>query len=277
MSPTISRPATANDTPPTARMPPNEHATSITSSGAGPSSSTRASAATWEPTEASDRNTERSRSVRPSNSSVEPLNRMRPRSRKYARCATVSATFTLCSTRMTATPSSARRRTTGSSCPTTTGARPSDSSSMSSTLGRAMSAIPRATICCWPPDRSAAGVSSRSPRMGNNSSTSARAWATPSGSRRRVQPARSRFSPTVRPPNTPWPPGIWLTPSAAISLGGAWVMSRPSSTTAPRSASTTPLIAFSRVLLPAPLVPSRAMISPSFTSRSTSNNTCRCS
>ena len=93
------------------------------------------------------------------------------------------------------------------------------------------------------------------------------------GSRRRVQPASRRFSPTVSEPNTPWPPGIWLMPSAAISLGGAWVMSRPSSTTAPRSASTTPLIAFSSVLLPAPLVPSRATISPSLMSMSTPNST----
>ena len=227
------------------------------------------------PTEASDRNTERRRSVRPSSSAVGPVKRMRPRSMKNARSATVRATLTLCSTRITATPSAARRRTTGSSSPTTAGARPSDSSSISSTRGRAMSAMPSATICCWPPDRSAAGLSSRRASTGNSSSTSARARATPSASRRRVQPARSRFSATVSPPNTPCPPGIWLMPSAAISFGGAWVMSRPSSTTAPRSASTTPLIAFSRVLLPAPLVPSSATISPSFTSRSTSKSTCR--
>ena len=61
----------------------------------------------------------------------------------------------------------------------------------------------------------------------------------------------------------PAPPGTWTMPRAAISWGGAWVMSRPSKTTAPRSASTTPQMALSRVDLPAPLVPSRATISPS--------------
>ncbi len=86
---------------------------------------------------------------------------------------------------------------------------------------------------------------------------------TPSGSRRFVQPARSRFSCTVSEPNTPLPPGICTMPSAAISFGGAWVMSRPSSTMAPRSASTTPLIALNSVDLPAPFVPSSATISPS--------------
>ena len=75
---------------------------------------------------------------------------------------------------------------------------------------------------------------------------------------------RVRGSPErVSEPNTPWPPGIWTMPSAAISFGGAWVMSRPSSTMAPRSASTMPLIAFSRVDLPAPFVPRSATTSPS--------------
>ena len=62
---------------------------------------------------APERNTERSRSVRPSNSAVGPLKRIVPRSMKYARSATVSATFTLCSTRITAVPSAATRCTSG--------------------------------------------------------------------------------------------------------------------------------------------------------------------
>ena len=51
------------------------------------------------------------------------------------------------------------------------------------------------------------------------------------------------------------------------------VISRPSNMTAPLSASTTPQIALRRVDLPAPLVPSRATISPWATSRSTSRKT----
>ena len=61
----------------------------------------------------------------------------------------------------------------------------------------------------------------------------------------------------------PSPPGTWATPRRAISSGGRWVMSRPSKTMAPWSASTTPPMARSRVDLPAPLVPSSATISPS--------------
>ncbi len=77
---------------------------------------------------------------------------------KYARCATVSATFTLCSTSTTVVPDAARRSTIGKSWPTTTGARPSDNSSISRMRGLAMKLIASASICCWPPDRSACGV-----------------------------------------------------------------------------------------------------------------------
>ena len=126
-----------------------------------------------------------------------------------------------------------------------------------------MKLIAKATICCWPPERFTAGSSSRSPKMGNISITSARAFATPSRSRRFVQPARSKFSRTVKEPKTPCPPGICTIPMAAISCGGACVMSRPSKMMAPLSASTVPLMDFNKVLLPAPLVPNRATISPS--------------
>jgi hypothetical protein len=93
-------------------------------------------------------------------------------------------------------------------------------------------------------------------------------------SRRTSHPAARRFSATVNDGKVPAPPGTCATPSAAISFGGAWVMSRPSRMTAPKSASVTPEIARSRVDLPAPLVPSSASTSPSATSRSMSNRTC---
>jgi hypothetical protein len=51
-------------------------------------------------------------------------------------------------------------------------------------------------------------------------------------------------------------------------------MSVPSNTIAPPVGSTSPEIDLSSVDLPAPLVPSRATISPSPTSKSTSNSTC---
>ena len=184
------------------------------------------------------------------------------------------ARFTDCSTRITVVPWAWIWRTMVSSCSTMTGARPSDSSSMHSSWGRARKAMPSASICCWPPDRLAAGSSWRWRSTGNRSST----WSVRARSsaplRRSSQPATRRFSPTVRLGNTPWPPGTWVMPKAAISLGGAWVMSRPSKITAPLSASTTPQMALSSVDLPAPLVPSRATISPSSISKSTSNSTC---
>ena len=43
-----------------------------------------------------------------------------------------------------------------SSCSTTRGERPSESSSMRNSLGRVMVAMARASICCWPPERLAA-------------------------------------------------------------------------------------------------------------------------
>ncbi len=73
--------------------------------------------------------------------------------------------------------------------------------------------------------------------------------------------------------NVPSPPGTWATPRRAISSGGRCVMSRPSKTMAPLSASTTPPIARSSVDLPAPFVPTMATISPSPISIATSEST----
>ena len=99
------------------------------------------------------------------------------------------------------------------------GAKPNDSSSISSTLGLAMKAMASASICCCPPLRSAAAAAIRSASTGKIVSTSLVAVAASSSGR--DQPARRRFSATVSEPNTPCPPGIWLMPIAAISLGGA--------------------------------------------------------
>ena len=104
-------------------MPPNATRQRRSPAAPGPSYAGRSASVTEatsaspfdSPTDACDRNTERSRSGRSSSSAVGPENRIRPRSMKYARSATVSATLTLCSTRITATPASASRRTIGSS------------------------------------------------------------------------------------------------------------------------------------------------------------------
>ena len=70
-----------------------------------------------------------------SSSAVGPWNRISPFSMKYAVSATVSATFTDCSTRMIVVPCSRSSTISGSSCSTITGASPSDSSSIISSRG----------------------------------------------------------------------------------------------------------------------------------------------
>ncbi len=154
------------------------------------------------------------------------------------------------------------------------GASPSDSSSMASSFGRPRKAIDSANICCWPPDRLAAGSSMRSPSTGNSSMMRRTCWRWVSRSRRSNQAATRRFSATVSDGNTPCPPGIWDRCSAAIRSGASLVMSLPSKCTVPALTGTVPLMALSNVDLPAPLVPSRAMISPSPMSTSTPNRTC---
>jgi hypothetical protein len=110
--------------------------------------------------------------------------------------------------------------------------------------------------------------------MGKISKTSSRRRSTSAGSASAfIQLPRMMFSATVRPGKMPRPPGMWMTPRAAVSWGGMWVMSRPSNTMAPADASWVPEMARSSVDLPAPLVPSRAMISPSVTSKSTPKRT----
>ncbi len=100
------------------------------------------------------------------------------------------------------------------------GARPSDSSSIMSSRGLEMNAMPRVSICCWPPDRLPAGSSSRWASAGKISSTRAVAALTSALSRRSIQAARRRLSPTLSWVNTPWPPGTCDTRRMATSLGG---------------------------------------------------------
>src|SRR5579884_1636252 len=97
---------------------------------------------------APSRNTDRRMSGRSRSSAVGPWKRISPFSMKYAVSATVSATFTDCSTRMIVVPASRSVRTISSNCSTTAGASPSDSSSIISRRGRSMNAMPSVSICC---------------------------------------------------------------------------------------------------------------------------------
>ena len=81
-------------------------------------------------------NTARRMSGRSSSPAVGPRNRTCPFSRNSARWHSSSATLTDCSTTTTVVPAAWIWRTFSMSRSTTVGARPSDSSSMQSSLGR---------------------------------------------------------------------------------------------------------------------------------------------
>jgi len=278
MSPRISPWRTDRSTSSTARMPPKLTARPWVSSATGACSRRRARTSrsmSWArpPASVPCRNTARRTSGRSSSSAVGPSKRTSPFSMNTARSATVHATFTDCSTSTMVVPWAWMARTMPSSCSTITGARPRDSSSMSSSFGRAMKAWPSVSICCSPPDMLPARSSQRSRKIGKYSSTVSVARATCSGSWSKSQPASSMFSRTVSVGNTPLPPGTITMPSAVASSAGRFVMSRPSNTMAPADGSARPVTAFRNVEYPAPFVPRRATISPSSISRSTPKST----
>ena len=162
-----------------------------------------------------------------------------------------------------------------SSCSTIVGARPSESSSMMRSRGLATKAMPRPSCCCSPPERFPAIWSQRSRSRGKSSSTrSTRACTSASSSLAYSHVPQRKCSATVNVGNTARPPGTWMIPSFDVVTASAWVMSRPSKAIDPAMGSTSPEMALSSVDFPAPLVPSRATISPSCTSRSTPNSTC---
>ncbi len=129
------------------------------------------------------------------------------------------------------------------SCSTTIGREPERELVDEEQLGRVMVAMASASICCWPPERLAARSSRREASVGKAVSASSIMSASCSPRRRPCQAATRRLSSTRRLGKIPSPPGTWATPSRAISSGGRWVMSRPSKTMAPWSASTTPPMA----------------------------------
>ena len=76
-----------------------------------------------------------------------------------------------------------------------------------------------------------------------------------------------RFSVTVRRAKIRRPSGTWTMPLAMISWAGNFARSSPSRRIRPLCGRTSPLIELRVVLLPAPLPPIRATISPFPTSR----------
>ena len=168
--------------------------------------------------------TERRMSGRSSRSRVRPLKRTSPFSRKTARSASSRATLTDCSTTTIVVPPACSSLTTSSSWATTVGARPSESSSIMSTLGLTMSAMASESICCSPPERLPACWWARWRRIGNRSMTRALASATARWSLRIIQVPRRTFSSTERVGKTPRPPGMSERPRRATVSAGSPVI-----------------------------------------------------
>src|SRR5439155_22606844 len=194
-----------------------------------------------------------------------PLSTMRPVSITYARAATASAIRAFCSTSKTAT---FRSRLIDSTIVrisrTTSGARPNDGSSSTSRVGLDISARPIVSICCSPPLSVPASWRRRSPRRGNRSRTSASVRSIAWPSRRRYAPIR-RFSRTVICGKSRRPSGACERPRVTMRCARHLEMSTPRKTIRPPLGRTSPESARRVEVLPAPLGPMIATISPSCT------------
>src|SRR5467141_2254444 len=150
-------------------------------------------------------------------------------------------------------------------CETRIGASPTEGSSTSSSLGEDISARPIAGICCWPPESEPASWRLRSARTGKISNEKARFLPMWGRAALRKAPSR-RFSSTLSLGNRRRPSGTMATPRLTISSVDrrvrSWVVPSSSRLTEPRVGRTMPMTHFMSVLLPLPLVPSSATVSP---------------
>src|SRR2546428_9127289 len=150
-------------------------------------------------------------------------------------------------------------------CETRIGASPTEGSSTSSSLGEDISARPIASICCWPPESEPASWRLRSARTGKISNEKTRLRPISGRAALRKAPSR-RFSSTLSLGNRRRPSGTMATPRLTISSVDrrvrSWVFPSRSRLTEPRVGRTMPMTHFMSVLLPLPLVPSSATVSP---------------
>ena len=105
-------------------------------------------------------------------------------------------------------PSPTTVRSDSYTASTATGARPSETSSSSSTTGLLMSARPIAVACCSPPER----LPARRPRSGCSSGNASSTDSTFQRPGRRVAAPIRRFSSTVSPGNSRRPSGTSAIP-----------------------------------------------------------------
>src|SRR5256885_4850191 len=153
-------------------------------------------------------------------------------------------------------------------CDTSSGDSPTDGSSISNRRGDDISARAIASICCCPPDMVPASWLRRSFSVGNVSKASARLWSMALRAALRKAPS-IRFSTTVSLGNSRRPSGTSATPRSTIASAESLVRSCAVPSTVsdirPRSGRTRPVTHFISVLLPLPLVPSSATVSPAST------------
>src|SRR5207249_1309109 len=134
------------------------------------------------------------------------------------------------------------------------GASPRDGSSISKSLGRAMSARPMASICCSPPLSVPACWRRRSFRRGKRAKTRSTSCSIARRSRRANAPIR-RLSPTLMKGKTWRPSGTIEMPRPTIRSGRRLSIRWPSNQISPEATGASPVTARSVVVLPAPLAP----------------------
>src|SRR6185312_14327081 len=151
-----------------------------------------------------------------------------------------------------------------------TGASPSVGSSSNKRRAPVRKMRPIASICCSPPDNFVPWLEpSRSLRFGKSSKICSR--PRPPGF---TTGGSNKFSSTLRLAKTPRSSGQKATPARAIWLELRAMSSSPWNRTEPVRCPTIPMMAFSVVVLPAPLRPSSVTTSPSCTSNVTPCRMC---
>ena len=147
------------------------------------------------------------------------------------------------------------------------GARPSDGSSSSSICGSAMRARAMASICCSPPDKEPASCPLRSASFGNSAYMRSQFCVVLRRNVRLAPAPMRRFSSTLSCPNTRRPSGTSVMPRRTMAAVSALSMSVPARRTLPPLRGAMPMMDLRIELLPAPLAPSKATISPLATER----------
>src|SRR5947208_1027295 len=185
--------------------------------------------------------------------------RSSPPTRTCVRLASATVRWARCSTSRIVVPNSRISLNALKMPSTASGAKPREGSSRSRTSGRATSARPIASCCCWPPESAPAGRRRNSLRIGKSSK------AGPSGSpmyaRRRAARPRRRFSSTVKSPKIRRPSGTRAMPARAIDSAERRRSGWPCRLISPRCAGSRPMTACSVVDFPAPFGPIRPTMS----------------